>query len=1264
MEYHFDALGADRFQNFCQALLMKKYERVQCFPTGQPDGGRDASQRSDASLSDTVVFQVKFSKDPRSKTERDVIESLIQSEKAKILDLVRRGAKQYVFMTNVKGTAHQDSGSIDRINKILTDAFSIPVFCYWEDELSRELDSNSDLKWSYLEVIKATDLLEYLIFSDAIGLEQNQKTAIKSFLATQYREDAKLKFKQVEIKEDIIDLFVDVPADISIEKIKKDGSALTLRKNMIENIHAASNVINTLSVENQEFDEHSMKQASAYQILTNSIFVNNTKRVVVEGAPGQGKSTVTQFLSQVHRLAFLGKDHDLARLNPVYRPKIAALPIKVDIRDYATWLSGFNPFVVSEVARPTDSSDALESFLSWMVAQTTGTKFTADHLNTFFSNARLLVVLDGFDEVAEIALRERIVEQVSCAADRLETLCIDFQLIVTSRPAAFANSPGFPRDEWTYVQLQSLTRGVINQYANQWLGGGIKDEKDKAQILAVLNEKLGQSHIRDLARNPMQLAILLSLISVQGASLPDQRTALYDRYIDIFFNRESDKSDTVRDNRATLIEIHQYLAWKLHSESEIKGDRKTTAGSISKDDLVITITNFLVSRGHDASIVNELFTGMVERVVALVSRTQDTFEFEVQPLREYFTARWLYATSPYSPQGRVVPGTKTERFDAIARNFYWQNVARFMAGCYDMGELASLEECVTNLSENTEYSDIAYPAFFGMTLLGDYIFEQQPRLANRLVVKLLQTRSFKRLMEREPLSSRSQILDLTVKSGRENVIEYLKQNAPKMTKNAIERHKYCRPLRGLLSDSDIKEYWYEQKTLINDDHQWLVLGSALSIYRLLSEREILELHAIAGGKLSPLLANGGRLDIVDAHPKIWREVLEYYLETGLIHFGWFSTSIGRNDEEAKAPEISRFVLAFLATIPQADISDEDAPQASCIGDLFRQFDPSKIFKDISHLESENTELCQLYNKVLGVFPLTPREFLHDINLVDSILFEASEIWGLNWFIFEKALLVANMIECGERSHVDEFAPTRLLSFALGLKCGELPSSVWKELIENANAVGSDFKVFIISAMLSWSSDSTIFDKSEEFVRTIGSLSEFEVDRLIVLRPESKKPHLDILPLRLPENLLNDKPGLRERIFRVLYPRLDKLEVEKKLEDWFQFKNFESSSTLRLMADFCLMISLTEKRDWPRTLLLARECGQRNIRIHGPHFEGEQDSVPEEYAHEILNDSEDFPVSLVTMAERTINNKIGRDMKPIAEIAIARQWFDADGFPEI
>src|SRR5205823_2547521 len=156
--------------------------------------------------------------------------------------------------------------------------------------------------------------------------------------------------------------------------------------------------------------------------------------------------------------------------------------------------------------------------------------------------------------------------------------------------------------------------------------------------------------------------------------------------IDIFLDREADKSAIVRDHRVLLIQIHRYLAWILQVEAETNSG----AGHIAEARLRDTVRVFLDLKGHPTALVDQLFSGMVERVVALVSRVQGAFEFEVQPLREYFAARHLYDTAPYSPPGAQRRGTLPERFDAIARNFYWLNVARFYAGCYNSGELASL----------------------------------------------------------------------------------------------------------------------------------------------------------------------------------------------------------------------------------------------------------------------------------------------------------------------------------------------------------------------------------------------------------------------------------------------------------------------------------------------------------------------------------------------------------------------------------------------
>lgn len=172
------------------------------------------------------------------------------------------------------------------------------------------------------------------------------------------------------------------------------------------------------------------------------------------------------------------------------------------------------------------------------------------------------------------------------------------------------------------------------------------------------------------------------------------------------------------------------------------------------------------------SLSEKLFTGMVERVVALVSRVEGTFEFEVQPLREYFAARFLYETAPYSPPGAEQRGTKPDRFDAIAKDFYWLNVTRFYAGCFSKGELASLVDRLQELVKQEGYRLISHPRMLAATLLSDWVFTQNPRSVREVVSLVLDGLGLRYVLSANVGRPRSvSPMVLPKKCGRDELIE-------------------------------------------------------------------------------------------------------------------------------------------------------------------------------------------------------------------------------------------------------------------------------------------------------------------------------------------------------------------------------------------------------------------------------------------------------------------------------------------------------------
>ena len=350
MDYHYETLDDQRFQKFCQALIVAQYPNTQCFPVGQPDGGRDAvSFHPEPDQDEFIVFQVKFSRDPNSKIERNVIESLIKSEREKVEQLILHGATHYVLATNVRGTAHLDIGSIDKANsenKVLTDAFGISAQVWWRDDLDRRLENASDIKWSYPEILKATDLLPLLIKKPEDSEDLQAALTLKNYMATQYKTDRDVKFKQVELKCRLTDLFVDLPLDYKRPRIEQN---LQLRFPIGIPGDIDAYVSQLDFDENYEGEQENPFGHSglAGAFLLQMPLRKGVTRFVVEGAPGQGKSTVTQFLCQVNRLRLLKKDIELTVVDDIHKSAMVRAPFRVDLRDYAAWVSGRGPFANS-----------------------------------------------------------------------------------------------------------------------------------------------------------------------------------------------------------------------------------------------------------------------------------------------------------------------------------------------------------------------------------------------------------------------------------------------------------------------------------------------------------------------------------------------------------------------------------------------------------------------------------------------------------------------------------------------------------------------------------------------------------------------------------------------------------------------------------------------------------------------------------------------------------------------------------------------------
>ncbi|HVB25981.1 MAG TPA: hypothetical protein VNG51_28840 [Ktedonobacteraceae bacterium] len=448
MDYQYENLDSGRFQELCQSLLIKEYPNVQCFPIGQQDGGRDAVvyYQSSKDKKEFIVFQIKQVKHQPDQPHK-WLKDILQEEAPKVSKLIPKGAKAYYLLTNVRGTAHLDVGSIDKVNKILSDVIEIPSTCWWRDDINRRLDNSWDLKWAYPEIITALDMLRYLLENGLTEDRHKLISVIEAFVQVQYSKDEVVRFKQGGlIQSKLLDLFIDVPIQPT------DNQEGRHQAHFLHNIMRNYGEVDDLGLSDQpltSLDSRYMisrerrHSLGAAVMLFHPIVQQEVPLIVLEGAPGQGKSTIVQFVCQMYRMRILKENMDA--IPSYHRPSSLRIPIKIDLRDYATWLDGQDPFSSEEQeGKPEGWYKSLEAFLAYQIRYDSGwAPFSVSDLHTVAKLSSLLLVLDGFDEVADISKRQEVVTEVTTCAKRLKTIAASLQVIVTSRPAAFANSPGF-----------------------------------------------------------------------------------------------------------------------------------------------------------------------------------------------------------------------------------------------------------------------------------------------------------------------------------------------------------------------------------------------------------------------------------------------------------------------------------------------------------------------------------------------------------------------------------------------------------------------------------------------------------------------------------------------------------------------------------------------------------------------------------------------------------------------------------------------------
>lgn len=655
MEYYFDELDPVRFQRLIHALLQQQFGvTLQAGPLRGADGGADAvavvTRNRGAGLPiGHHVFQVKHHRmtDANSTKLRKRVMSEYESDLLNLfIDTPSANGKVfYHLVTNVPSSAETQS--------VTTRSGGIEGRIWWQSDVVALLDRTPMVWAAFAEIFSGR--IVPLIGSAMTPAAEGPAATLRASIARRYHQERYVKFRQVELEKELARLFVDL--DITANGGRSRESA------------------------------------------TGRMHGTAGSWLLIEGGPGQGKSTVTQMAAQVHRDAIL----QLRSFDHVHwaLPEKIRVPLRIELRRFADALD-----------RPT----SLEQFLAQtIVLDGGGGSFTVDDLRRLFRDSPVLLILDGLDEIGSDSLRDRVVDEIVAALQRCDpSTTNDLTVVVTSRPPAVEGRrhrfEGFLR-----YKLLPLSHDQVNEYVERWSETQFRGADEGAEIVGTFAQRRHDPHVAALAQNPMQLTVLLHLIHLKGPAFPTQRAELYREYFMKVIDRDVEKSPHMKAHRRLIEGLHGFMAFEIHALSEA-GE---SDGTLTRTRVLGLVDEWLKQEAGHTIDARTLFQAGRERLGLIVSprgEAEDTiYGFEIQPIREYFAAAYL--------SERVV-GDAHEIWTELLRRPFWREVAIFLAGLRRQNERADLITRAKELDGDAGHGWRQYGRLMIRQLIIDGVFTQ------------------------------------------------------------------------------------------------------------------------------------------------------------------------------------------------------------------------------------------------------------------------------------------------------------------------------------------------------------------------------------------------------------------------------------------------------------------------------------------------------------------------------------------------------------
>lgn len=683
MDYALTGLGHRNFEHLTQALALKVLTPALSVFGDGPDGGREATWNGEAtSLSSARdwdgygVVQAKFKvHDSDPATNLTWLKDAITSELgdwAKADTLRLRKPDFLLFVSNVRLSpdprAGKDAARDHMRSKIETLKLPIKDFRIWDfDDLRSLLDGEDAVRDRYAAFITPGDLIADIL-REREWARNDFAEAMHGYVAKALVDDDLLNLTQAGTAGDnriaMADVFIDLPYDVDGRAVHHAAKSAKRAGSMQRGGGGSGNAI-----------------AAHFLAAVDEVPALDTKheepdRFVLIGGPGQGKSTITQWIAQVYRARFLS-DTDAGKI-----PAVATVIERIHGRlsDIGSPVPGGRrwPFrvILSDLAEHLvrNPNHSLIEYIAKRIEARSSLSVEPTDIRRWIKEIPALLLIDGLDEVPESSNRADVMRCIRDFFVDVGTMRADVAAIATTRPQGYSDE--FSPLEYLHLRLTALGVDQAMKYASSLVAiraGSGTDQYEK--VIRRLRDAAEEESTGRFFETPLQVTILTVLLEKLGKA-PRDRSRLFSTYYEVIAQREQEKSghlsSLLQRYESDVLELHRRIGLLLQTRAAEAGETTATLPPIEFQTLIAAQFE---RHGHGVEDVEELqrqFTQLItDRLVFLSVVQADRIGFELRSLQEFMAAEELVARK----EEEILPALRE-----YAPIPYWRNVILFAVG--------------------------------------------------------------------------------------------------------------------------------------------------------------------------------------------------------------------------------------------------------------------------------------------------------------------------------------------------------------------------------------------------------------------------------------------------------------------------------------------------------------------------------------------------------------------------------------------------------